>query len=187
MTEPTADQARAAAAEALLSNRFGGAVRVGEAEPLGSSGRSHVTRHRVLEGPAGAPPAFIMKRVPEDPERPYDPMDSRPFGPTWRFFNDWASAEFLALTSPGRPVGPGFLGGDRALGFILLEDLGPGESAADLLLGSDPTRARAALVGLAIALGRMHAASAGRAAEYRALRERLGPVSEAETGGGGDT
>ncbi|MEZ4737122.1 MAG: hypothetical protein R3E79_59340 [Caldilineaceae bacterium] len=43
---------------------------------------------------------------------------------TQRFFRDWAGAEFLS-TLPGDPHhGPRFYGGDRGLGFIILEDLG---------------------------------------------------------------
>jgi hypothetical protein len=154
-------------------------VRLAEPEPLDSSGRSTVARIRILDGPAGAPASVISKSAAGTEEHPYDPADGRRFGPAWRFFNDWAGAEFLTRASPERPLAPRFLGGDRDLGFILLEDLGAGESAADLLLGSDPGRAREALLGLAETLGRMHAVTAGRTGEYLALRASLGPDPQA--------
>jgi hypothetical protein len=56
----------------------------------------------------------------------------------------------------------------------VLEDLGDGPCLADLLQGSDPAQAHAGLVTYAAGLGRMHAATVGRAHEYVAARAGLG-------------
>ena len=164
----------AASAQQLLTARFGGPVRIDSFEPLDASGRSNVFRCRLGAAPAGSPSGVILKQVQGDEEHPYDPEDAERFHPAWRFFNDWSGAEIL--TEAGASLAPRFFGGDRALGFILLEDLGPGESLAELLRGSDPAAAREGLLALARVLGRMHAATAGKTEEYVALRSRLGPT-----------
>jgi hypothetical protein len=162
-----------AAAERILSGTLGGPVRLDRAQMLRGSDRSRVVRCPVLEGPEGAPASIILKHVPGDPEHPYDPDHAPPFSPAWRFFNDWTGAQFLSGVSSEPLVCPRFYGGDRATGFVLLEDLGEGESLADLLLGEDPTRAEEGLMAHATTLGRMHAATVGRQTEYQQLRDAL--------------
>ncbi|MGH2599482.1 MAG: hypothetical protein ACRDJ9_08855, partial [Dehalococcoidia bacterium] len=53
--------------------------------------------------------------------------------------------------------------------------LGDGESMADVLLGSDPAPAEAALLTYAATIGRINGRTVGRAAEYRAIRTGIGP------------
>jgi hypothetical protein len=169
------------AAQKALSERFGGLVALSQAAVLQSSGRSRVLRCRVEGEPSDLPASLILKQALGDAERAYDPEDAPPFSPAWRFFNDWTGAEFLsAVSAPGAPpVCPRFYGGDRAAGFVLLEDLGEGESLADLLQGADPVRAEQALLAFATTLGRMHAATIGREAEYLRRRRALGAPEEA--------
>ncbi len=165
-------------AEQVLTERFGGPVRIGGEVALESSERSQVLRVRVQERPEEIPGSLILKRVRADAEQPYDPDDPTPYRPAWRFFNDWAGAEFLSQATGQRPVCPRFVAGSREEGFILLEDLGEGDSLADLLLGTDAGRAKEGLLDLASALGRMHAATIGREEEYRRVREGLGAVRQ---------
>ena len=166
-----------AAVEQALIVTFGGPVQLDREQVLRGSDRSRVFRCRILEGPVGIPTSVIVKHVQGDAEHPYTSDDAPPFSPAWRFFNDWTGAQFLsAVSAPGAslpPVCPRFYGGDRAKGFILLEDFGEGETLADLLQGDDPARAEEGLLALAATLGRMHATTVGRAAEYRRLREAL--------------
>jgi hypothetical protein len=56
----------------------------------------------------------------------------------------------------------------------VFEDMGDGDCLADLLQGNDPVQATACLLAYAATLGRMHAATAGRAQEYQRLRAQLG-------------
>ena len=159
-----------AAAEKTLGEVFGSTVQLGQSEVLGGSERSTVLRSRVFEGPAGTPASVIIKNALGDADHPYDPEAAPPFSSAWRLFNDWTGAQFLNDVSAAPPVAPQFYGGDRARGFIILEDLGEGESLADILLGGDPLYAEQALLSFAATLGRMHAATIGREADYRRLR-----------------
>jgi hypothetical protein len=189
MDETPAPERTLAAAQKSLAERFGGPVTLSQATVLQSSGRSLVWRCQVDEGPAGLPDTLILKQVRGDAERAYDPDDAPPFSPAWRFFNDWTGAELLtvltAQDAARPPVGPRFYGGDRAAGLIVLEDLGEGESLADLVQGNDPARAEQALMAFAAAVGRMHAATIGRETEYRRLQDALGaPAPEPPDGPG---
>jgi hypothetical protein len=143
-------------------------------EPLDASGRSRVFRCQLENAPQDAVTSVILKQVQGNDDHPYDPENAESHSPAWRFFNDWAGAEFLSSLRTDAPLAARFYGGGRALGFILLEDLGPGDSLAELLKGSDATEARAGMLALAQALGTMHAATAGKVQEYAALRARLG-------------
>src|SRR5262249_12082151 len=87
------------------------------------------------------------------------------------FLNEWASLQLLTELAPG--VAPRFLGGDRDLGFLIMEDLGSGPGLDDALLGDDPARAADMLVGLFETVGRMHALTLRQRARFEALR---GPV-----------
>lgn len=181
--QPSSERTRAAA-QRVLAARYGGPVALGPEQVLQSSGRSRVWRLPVAAAPAGLPTSLILKQVQGDEQRGYDPDDATPFSPAWRFFNDWTGAELLTAVAADPPLGPRFYGGDRAEGFVLLEDLGEGESLADLLLGGDAARAEQALLQFARTLGRMHAATVGREEEYRRLRETLiPPAPEAPAAG----
>ncbi|HZT40676.1 MAG TPA: phosphotransferase [Chthonomonadaceae bacterium] len=162
------------AAERILSGALGGPVRLEDAVVLRASDHSAVLRAALLSGPSQAPRSVILKRAGGDAQTPYDPEEGKVWGPAWRLFNDWAGAHLLT-TVGGDPLnGPRLYGGDRTLGLIVLEDLGEGESLADALLGSDPQKAESALMAFAAALGRMHAATIGRAEEYRQFFRGLG-------------
>src|SRR5262245_38538776 len=170
---PTDPDERVLRAAAAISAPGGGPVTVHGADLLASR-RSQVYRLR-LGGPPGTPATAILKVVHLAPGRPYDPDDPDPEGRAALLHNEWAGYAWLGTLPALRGVTPRLLGGDRALGLLVLEDLGPGESLADLLLGSDPVAARAGLQAYAATLGRLHAATAGRFAEYRAVRTALGP------------
>jgi hypothetical protein len=167
------------AAEQGLSEHFGSLIRLSEPQPLSGSNRSRVSRCRLLEGPSAAPGTVIIKRAggAENDEDEYNPEDSPPMIPAWRLFNDWAGAQFLSSLPGETPLAPRFYCGSRALGFIVIEDLGDGESLSDILLARDAIRAEAGLLAMAATLGRMHAVSAGRFEEFAALRTALGPAN----------
>lgn len=160
-------------AQEILSRTWGGRVRLGAGEELRNA---TVMRFPVLDAPARAngstPASIVAKRARLDEKRPYDPDATEP-NPAWRLFEDWAGAEFLS-SLPGEPKhSPCFFGGDRQAGVIVLEDLGSGESLVEPLLGDDPVRAEQGLVWLAQAVGRLHAATIGRQAEFQRIRDAL--------------
>jgi tRNA A-37 threonylcarbamoyl transferase component Bud32 len=119
-----------------------------------------------IEGDTGAAPGSVIVKA----RRPEDHVRGEPE----RLHNERAALEFLA--SIGSAAGPRLLTADGEAGILVMEDLGTGPALEDLLVGGDPSAAGRGLVAFAGALGRMHADTAGHAAEYYGLRSRLGPV-----------
>lgn len=97
----------------------------------------------------------------------------------WQLANEWATLEFLTESvGPGSLRVPEFYGGDRAAGVVVMSDLGPGESLAEVLLradgdarGTDATERLGAWVD---SVARVHLATFGRTDRYRELRAGLG-------------
>ncbi len=63
------------------------------------------------------------------------------------------------LSGAGLRVAPGVLGFDDAAGVLVMEDLGAAPTVEDILFGSAPDVATAALVGLAASAGLVHAST----------------------------
>jgi Ser/Thr protein kinase RdoA (MazF antagonist) len=149
-------------AEALLARRWGTSVVVRDAEKIWD--RSHIVRLRV----AGDNRTVVLKRPRQEN-----------FGDRTRGFDaELAALEFLSPMEPA--VAPRLLGADAAAGILIMEDLGPGSSLADSLLGSDRSRAEADLISYARAIAAMHAWSIGRSREYAELRARLAGAADGE-------
>lgn len=85
-----------------------------------------------------------------------------------------AALELLRAVAPH--VAPVLLAAEPDRGIVVMEDLGPGPSLADLLRGEDPARARAGAIAWAQALGDMHAATAGFALSHAQRRRALSSV-----------
>ena len=118
------------------------------------------------------PKTVIIKQVrPEG----YDPSSPQAWD-TGRFFNDWAGARFLTECAPDEGHGPAFFGGDVQQGFIILEDMGEHTSLVEPLLQGDATSASEALIAFARRLGRMHACSVGKEAQYREIQRQISPA-----------
>lgn len=158
-------------AETLLATRFGGPVQLGRSATL--QDRSSVARFTVLDGPSGIPPSIVVKRVP--PDQPYAPDASGFPAPSWFLFNHWAGLHFLSAVAGEGVLSPRCYGGDRARGMVLMEDLGDGPGLDAVLLGGDRDAAEAALVALAMTLGRLHAMTIGQEGVYDHIRDALGP------------
>jgi hypothetical protein len=151
-------------AERLLAAAFGGPTRLGHGVPL--HGRPNVLRIPLLQGPPGAPATVVLKRTVGSPGTPARLLH-----------NEWAGLTLLGRLATDAPVAPRLYGGDRAAGFLLLEDLG--EDTLDrVLAGGDPRRAAAALVGLATTLGTMHARTIGTASASARERVALGATAQ---------
>jgi hypothetical protein len=156
-------------AERILAETFGGEIRLGEGESLGGSARSLVQRFPVVEGPQSAPASVIVK---ESAHHQFDPASAD--DSTWRFFNDWASVQFLDELAPQPPLVPALYGGSRETGLVVLEDVPSSVRLDHLLLGTDREAAQAGLLAYAEVHGRLHALAAERHAEYLRTRRRLG-------------
>lgn len=158
------------AAEKLLSDVLGSKVHLGDiAYITGKGDRNLLLRCRNLSG--GTPSSFVIKRIGLDS---YDPEDTGSLD-AQRFFSDWAGAQFLGLISSVPRHGPGFYGGERALGFFILEDLGPRRSLVEPLLKADAVVAERALLNFAARLGKVHADSIGKSAMFERLLLTLSP------------
>ncbi len=141
-------------------------------ESLDASPGMQALRFSTVDGSSNTPPTVIVKCVAKDGD-PYDP-DAED-GPAWWLFNDWAGLSFLDHLAGEHSPAARFYGGDRRVGLLALEDLGPVAHLDALLLGHDPALAEEALRQLAATLGRMHALTIGRGGEYRRVRAALGP------------
>jgi hypothetical protein len=152
------------AAESVLSRRFGASITLSEPEDLGGSERSVVVRVRVATSPFSLPRTLVLKRYLEPPDRHCD-----------SFVREAASYQlFTALASEDRMC-PELFAHDADSRLVVLEDLGGAPTLADKLLGNDARGAERALLSWARSLGRLHATTAGREADFDALERRLTP------------
>jgi Ser/Thr protein kinase RdoA (MazF antagonist) len=149
-------------AESLLASHWGTSVVVRDAEKIWN--RSHIVRLRLADDDRTA----VLKRPREEN-----------FGDRGRGFDaELAALEFLGPMETA--VAPRLLGADVAAGILIMEDLGPGSSLADSLLGRDRRRAEADLISYARAIAAMHASSIGRSREYADLRTRIAGSADGE-------
>lgn len=163
------------AAERMLTEMFGGPVRLGALQSLRDKYRNRVLRCPVIGGPAGVPASVIVKAAVGEGEHAFDPAKDDLGDTAWRFFNEWAGTRFLnEVGGNGPALCARLLGGDKATGLLVLEDLGERACLADRLQGNDPEAAALALLRYAASLGRLHARTVGRENEWRQTRRALG-------------
>ncbi len=120
-----------------------------------------------IDGATGAAPASVIVKARR--------LEAHTRSEQERFHHERAALEFL--TSLGSAAGPRLLAAADKAGILVMEDLGSGPALEDLLVGGDSSIAERGLVAFAGTLGRMHATTAGHAAEYYGLRSRLGPIN----------
>lgn len=150
------------AAESVLSRRFGARIQLTEPEDLGGSPRSSVVRARVAASPFSLPRTLVLKRYVQ-------PLDEH----CDSFVREAASYQlFTALASEDRMC-PELFAHDPVSRLLVLEDLGHAPTLADKLLGNDARAAERALLSWSRSLGRLHATTAGREADFDALQRRL--------------
>jgi hypothetical protein len=161
-------------ASEVLSRRFGTGTYVVGYDVLSSEGHAFVVRLQLAGGPVSS---AVLKLARRDETGRFRVDDADPYSPSQRLWNEWAGLEFLrGLPEPCTTV-PDFYGGDAELGFVLMEDLGDGPSLADILLAGSAVSATNALTGYVDALADIHLATFGRAADYHAIRTRLGKLT----------
>ncbi|HEY1574018.1 MAG TPA: hypothetical protein VGG05_21940 [Pseudonocardiaceae bacterium] len=153
-----------AAAEQVLSHRFGASIRLADPEDLGGSGTSTVVRVRVASTPFSLPRTLVVKRY--GPPTPPAQGDA--------FVQEAVSYQLFTALSADERMCPEMFAHDGAERLVVLEDLGRAPTLADKLVGNDPKAAERALLSWSRSLGRMHASTAGREADFDALSRRLG-------------
>jgi hypothetical protein len=166
-------------AEKLLSDLWQMPVQCEVIDTMRDEGRNRVYRLKVT---GGLLESVIFKACVGGANRPYQVGDDTYEHPFHCFCNEWAGSEMLAPLG----LGPRAIAGDITQGFLILEDLGEGESLADRLQGTDAQAAENALLAYARSLGIMARATHGKLDEWEALRRtkggtRSGCISEAET------
>lgn len=152
------------AAESVLSKRFGARIQLGEPEDLGGSDRSVVLRVRVAASPFSLPRTLAVKR--------YVPTGAAPRD-SW--VREAVSYQMFNALAPEDRMCPELFAHDGDAGLLVMEDLGRAPTLADKLHGTDSRAAEAALLSWARSLGRLHATTAGREADFDALLRRLDP------------
>ncbi len=172
--EPAAFHSILQSAEALLSHKLHATVGLQPLETFGDY--PHVLRCRVWQAPTTFPTTVIVKQAKQRGEQAYDPMHTDLHSLAPRLFNDWAGVQFLDEIGARHQLAPSLYGGDRALGYIVLEDLGDVTSFDQVLLTDGVARAEQVIVQWASYLGEMHAASIGHAERFHHLRTQLGPI-----------
>ncbi|MEQ7125470.1 hypothetical protein ABN034_13230 [Actinopolymorpha sp. B11F2] len=180
VARPTLPEKVCTRAAELLSRHVGKTVAVVGQEILNHDGHAFVARVLLDDGSPLA--SAVVKMAHRGDGGEFDKDDADPYGPAARLWNEWAGLEFLSsLPTPCTAV-PAFYGGDAALGFVVMEDLGAGPSLANLLLGTSAEQARAGLDGYVDALAEVHLATFGRTEAYDDLRSRLGTTAPAHHG-----
>lgn len=173
-TEPI-DQIRTIfrAVETLLSADAPVAVQLSDLEQISEAERRNLLlRATIAAPPQHLPRSLIVKKVIADP---YAPDDIENWN-TMRFFRDWAGVALLSHCAPEAAHAPHFYGGDREIGFVLLEDMGEQHgSLVQPLLGPDLDQGEAALLHFVERLAQMHVDTYGRAAEYYQIVATLNP------------
>jgi hypothetical protein len=119
--------------------------------------RSRVWRC-TLKAPRDAPQTVIARQLDPDSD----------LGLT-----DWAVLAFLGMDAASAGVVPRVIGGGWTDRVVVLDDLGSSGSLESLLAGADSEGARTALLALAECYGRLHAATAGREAEFDTVCARI--------------
>ncbi|MFJ9778511.1 phosphotransferase [Amycolatopsis sp. NPDC101161] len=161
--EQLAVAAAVAAGESVLSRRFGSAITLVAPEDLAGSGPATVVRARVVSSSFALPRTLVIKHYPDQPASGADP-----------FAQEAVSYQLFTALAPDERMCPELLAHDGRDRVLVLEDLGRTPTLEDKLYARDSRAAERALLSWARSLGRLHASTAGREADFNALLRRLG-------------
>ncbi|MBK1788105.1 phosphotransferase [Prauserella cavernicola] len=169
-------EAAVAAAEAVLSQRFGSTITLIDAEDLAGSGPATVVRARVDSSPFALPRTLVIKHYP-GPARP---------GQDDAFAREAASYQLFTALSPEDRMCPELLAHGADHRVLVIDDFGRMPTLEDKLCGGDSRAAETALLSWARSLGRLHFSTANREADFNALLRRLSSRGRAGDGGSRD-
>ncbi|MFF0144237.1 hypothetical protein ATK36_0113 [Amycolatopsis sulphurea] len=156
--------AAVAAGEAVLSRRFGSSITLVQPEHLEGSGPATVVRARVVSSSFALPRTLVVKHYPD----PAVPGRADPFA------QEAVSYQLFTALAPDERMCPELLAHDGRDRVLVIEDLGRAPTLQDKLTARDSRAAERALLSWARSLGRLHAGTAGREADFHALLRRLG-------------
>ena len=159
------------AAEKILASASGTRVQIKEIKRLTEPGRRNLLLRCFIDPIKDLPASFIIKKVEA---KNYNPDDADALD-TKRLFNDWVGSQFLNTISTKHKHSPHFYGGDRNLGFIVIEDVQHQDSLVEPLLGTNRDRAELALLQYATCMGQLHRDTLGKAEEFNELYKIVFP------------
>ncbi|MEU8638365.1 phosphotransferase [Amycolatopsis sp. NPDC048633] len=171
--EHLAIAAAVAAGESVLSRRFGSAITLVAPEDLAGSGPATVVRARVVSSSFALPRTLVIKHYPDRPVA----------GAEDPFAQEAVSYQLFTALAPDERMCPELLAHDGRDRVLVLEDLGRTPTLEDKLYARDSRAAERALLSWARSLGRLHASTAGREADFNALLRRLGGPAKSDSAG----
>ncbi|RZQ65588.1 phosphotransferase [Amycolatopsis suaedae] len=163
---PSVDEA-VSAGEAVLAHRFGSAITLVEPEDLAGSGPATVVRAKVATSPFALPRTLVIKCYPPAPDGA-EPSTIDPFA------QEAVSYQLFTALPQEERVCPELLAHSSEHRVLVIDDLGRAPTLEDTLYRSDARAAERALLSWARVLGKLHASTAGREADFNALLRRLG-------------
>jgi hypothetical protein len=165
-------EAAVAAGESVLAHRFGSAITLVDPEDLCGTGPATVVRARVASSPFALPRTLVIKHYPVRPQP--GEIDS--------FAQEAVSYQLFTSLAPEDRMCPELLAHDGQHRVLVIDDLGRAPTLQDKLKSSDARAAETSLLSWARSLGRLHASTASRDADFNALLRRLGgPVKGEDT------
>ncbi|WKD57573.1 Phosphotransferase enzyme family protein [Corynebacterium capitovis DSM 44611] len=152
-----------AAAEEVLTHRYGGSQKLVDATRLYGSGSAGVFRARVATSPFLQHRSVVVKQSPETGDALEDGA----------FIREVVAYQFTTSLSEDVRPGPVLLGYDLSRRLIIISDSGDGDTLETLLNSADEDNRVQVLRNLGTALGRMHAGTAGKEVSYDTLLARM--------------
>ncbi|MBF6284609.1 kinase [Nocardia cyriacigeorgica] len=162
------------AAQQLLTKRMGAPVKLSDPIELSGSGRTTVLRVRVAENAFSLPRTLILKQVRGAAPMPRNAgitpgvasIDSA-------FLREAVSYQFTTALSREQRPGAYLIAHSLPDRLLVLSDLGENTSLTTVLRSGAEPATQNAMMAFAQALGRMHAATVGREADFVALLRRV--------------
>lgn len=155
--------AAVSAGEWVLASRFGSTITLSEPEDLAGSGPATVVRVRVASSPFSLPKTLVVKHYPDKGARGLA-----------AFATEAAGYQLFTALSSGERMCPEPIGHDADRRTLVLSDLGRAPTLEDKLYADGDRAAEKALLSWSRALGKMHATTARREADFNALLRRFG-------------
>ncbi len=158
-----------AKAEVILAQQFGCEVAIKTVEQMSQEGRWNLLLRCYLNPENHPIQSVILKKVEVSGDSKNEAMGFDQI----RFYRDWVGTSLLNEPEFDQANAPLCWGGDRALGFFLLEDIPHHSTLVEPLLGSDAASAKLRLLNYASQLGKMHCSAKGQLSRFEQLFEKL--------------
>ncbi|RJO68366.1 kinase [Nocardia panacis] len=165
------------AAQQLLTKRMGAPVKLSDPTELSGSGRTTVLRVRVAENAFSLPRTLILKQVRGSAaDRRTGGLAPGVVSIDSAFLREAVSYQFTTALSREQRPGAYLIAHSLPDRLLVLSDLGENTKLSAVLRSGSAPAVRNALMAFAQGLGRMHAATVGREADFVALLRRVDVV-----------